>query len=493
VEQWLNAAVYGLAVAVVAWAATRTRLLDAAWRCRTWSAALAALALAMSLPFARLLLPEETGRHAVETAAAAWSQAPAPIASIPAVPAAVLLAAWAAVACARLGVLAVAILHIRCARRLARPMPPERLARLPEWSAANRGRFALVISDRVPTAAMLGFGRPIVAVPPAWLDRLSDAELDAVLLHELAHAERRDDLGQLADQLLLAACWFHPAAWGMAGRARFEREAACDERAARATTSRRYARCLVTLAERLPNGWTASTLAPGAVRGPDVTRRVARVMAMDSGARLARPAYFAAPTLAAIAVLTMAIPSFPRVLGVAVENARLEAENVRPRPDAATGASRAELPRENVRPRPDAAKDARRAELARESVRLRPDAARNAAPGAATSRDNVGLPDADAVRAELDATSAGTESIAATDRAPSDILPSAAAPAPVARTAQGNSLAAPFASLGASLSNAGKRTGSWFSRAGLAVADRVTGHSLAGRVPGDRPHRLTGG
>jgi len=57
----------------------------------------------------------------------------------------------------------------------------------------------------------------------------SEERLKAVLLHERAHAERRDSLLGLAGELACAVYWFHPLAWLVERRARLERERACDD------------------------------------------------------------------------------------------------------------------------------------------------------------------------------------------------------------------------------------------------------------------------
>jgi hypothetical protein len=59
--------------------------------------------------------------------------------------------------------------------------------------------------------------------------QLGAAELEAVLVHELAHVWRRDNL--LAAMAHLVACvfWFYPVIWWLERRMLHEREIACDE------------------------------------------------------------------------------------------------------------------------------------------------------------------------------------------------------------------------------------------------------------------------
>ncbi|MCX6551627.1 MAG: M56 family metallopeptidase [Acidobacteria bacterium] len=66
-------------------------------------------------------------------------------------------------------------------------------ARLARVDAAARPSPSVIVLDR-PTPVFLcaGVDRPAIIVSTGALDRLSDAELDAATVHELAHLERRD-------------------------------------------------------------------------------------------------------------------------------------------------------------------------------------------------------------------------------------------------------------------------------------------------------------
>jgi beta-lactamase regulating signal transducer with metallopeptidase domain len=73
-----------------------------------------------------------------------------------------------------------------------------------------------------------GVLRPSLLLPSS-ASEWSDARLDAVLRHELAHIRRRDALTQLLAQAGCALYWFHPGMWLAAARLRVECEHACDD------------------------------------------------------------------------------------------------------------------------------------------------------------------------------------------------------------------------------------------------------------------------
>jgi bla regulator protein blaR1 len=144
---------------------------------------------------------------------------------------------------------------------------------------------------RVPTA--IGFMEPLVVIPTWTMRELSEPELNPILLHELAHLRRRDDWTNLAQKILSALLFFHPAVWWIEKKLTLEREMACDDLVLAETTSpRAYAECLVAMAERscLRRG---SALAQAAVdRLRHVALRVSQILDVDRphATRVWRPA-----------------------------------------------------------------------------------------------------------------------------------------------------------------------------------------------------------
>jgi len=77
--------------------------------------------------------------------------------------------------------------------------------------------------------AVDGVLNPYISLPRG-IDRLlSKHELNAVLLHELTHAKRRDNLIRLIHEVGLCLLWFHPFIWITGSRLALYRELSCDE------------------------------------------------------------------------------------------------------------------------------------------------------------------------------------------------------------------------------------------------------------------------
>jgi beta-lactamase regulating signal transducer with metallopeptidase domain len=145
---------------------------------------------------------------------------------------AIALGLWAAVAFASL--LRLAWAHHRLASFLARTALPARPREAAALERARRrtgahGRIGIARSPLPEAPAVLGVRRPLILLPLAGCDDLSDDELEALLRHECAHVARRDNLVAGCASVLGSLFWFHPLVWLARRILRVERERACDE------------------------------------------------------------------------------------------------------------------------------------------------------------------------------------------------------------------------------------------------------------------------
>src|SRR3989454_6567456 len=127
---------------------------------------------------------------------------------------------------------------------------------------------------RLDVPAVLGWFRPVVLLPVRPLTGLTEAQIEAVIAHELAHIPRLDcfvNLFQIATETLL---FYHPAVWWVSQRIRAERENCCDDEAiVICGDAVNYARALTLMEE-----WrTAPALMMAANRGP-LAERVMRLL-----------------------------------------------------------------------------------------------------------------------------------------------------------------------------------------------------------------------
>jgi beta-lactamase regulating signal transducer with metallopeptidase domain len=151
-------------------------------------------------------------------------------------------------------------------RRQSRPLADDRITEMCRQLAAAlkmSRRVSVGICDRIAAPILVGVLRPMILLPAVALAGWSPEQLEMVLLHELAHVRRFDNLVNLVQRIVESALFFHPMVWIVSGWVRREREHCCDELVvARTRRPREYAEVLVTLAERIPPRSRRGSLLP---------------------------------------------------------------------------------------------------------------------------------------------------------------------------------------------------------------------------------------
>ena len=192
----------------------------------------------------------------------------------------------------------------RLRSRLIHPAPQE-------WQVAlerlkTRVRFSapvrLLVSSVVQAPAAVGWLRPVILVPVSAFAGLSAAQLEALLLHELAHIRRADYFVNLLQGAIEALLFYHPAVWWVSNHIRAERELCCDDVAVSlGGDAIAYARALAELELARPVHLAA------AANGGSLAYRIARLLGRPmQAASLSSPAFSGAAILAVASLAVFA-------------------------------------------------------------------------------------------------------------------------------------------------------------------------------------------
>jgi bla regulator protein BlaR1 len=151
---------------------------------------------------------------------------------------------------------------------------------------------------------VFGIRKPVLVLPSGIIDRLTPAQLEAVLAHELCHVRRRDNLTAAIHMVVETIFWFHPLAWWIRTQLVAERERACDEEVVSLTGDPQvYAEAILTVCKL----YFESPLAcVSGVTGSNLKKRIEAIMSNRFALRL-NFAKKVALTLAGVAALAAPI------------------------------------------------------------------------------------------------------------------------------------------------------------------------------------------
>lgn len=107
----------------------------------------------------------------------------------------------------------------------------------------------LFLSDKIDVPIMVGFLKPVIYLPISLVSQLSETQIEAILLHELAHIKRMDFLVNILETVVETLLFFNPLVGWISRRIRAERENSCDDLVISRTEPRIYASALLALEE----------------------------------------------------------------------------------------------------------------------------------------------------------------------------------------------------------------------------------------------------
>jgi GWxTD domain-containing protein len=122
---------------------------------------------------------------------------------------------------------------------------------------------------------VVGHLRPAILMPIGLLAGLPAEQIEAILVHELAHIRRHDYLVNILQRSVECLLFYHPAAWWMSSVVRAERENCCDDVAVAISGNvQEYALALAALEQ---NRWSGRESALAA-SGGSLVKRIRRLL-----------------------------------------------------------------------------------------------------------------------------------------------------------------------------------------------------------------------
>jgi bla regulator protein blaR1 len=182
---------------------------------------------------------------------------------------------------------------------------------------------------------VFGVFRPVLLLPDSIFERLTPAQIDAVIAHELSHVRHRDNLIAAVQMFVETVFWFHPLVWWIGKRMLEERERACDEEVLfLGSQPRVYAEGILNVCKL----YTESSLAcVSRVTGSNLKKRIETIMHNGVPVRLnfARRSALAVAGIAALAApIVVGMMNAPAVQAqsTAATRPRFEVASIKPAP-----------------------------------------------------------------------------------------------------------------------------------------------------------------
>jgi bla regulator protein blaR1 len=194
-----------------------------------------------------------------------------------------------------------------------------------------------ICSPSLLEPGVFGVFRPVLLLPEGIFDRLTPAQLEAVIAHELCHVRRRDNLFAAIHMFVETLFWFHPLVWWIGKRMVEERELACDEEVLRLGSEPRvYAEgilnvCKLYMESPLP--------CVSGVTGSNLNKRIEAIMNNHLAARLnfaKKVALVAIGTAALVAPIAVGMMNAPQMRAQSQRSLPQSASGTRPQFEVAS-------------------------------------------------------------------------------------------------------------------------------------------------------------
>jgi beta-lactamase regulating signal transducer with metallopeptidase domain len=202
--------------------------------------------------------------------------------------------------------LAAGLVGSRRLRRSSRPLvdgPVADACRRLERAVGVTRRVALALCDGLAQPVLVGIVRPTILLPASAVTGWTPEELEMVLLHELAHVRRWDNLVNLIQRLVESLLFFHPAVWLVSRQVRRDREECCDALVvAKTQAPEAYASLLVSIAAAMGGRGRTKLAASSTLAAHPLTGRIRRILKLED-----EPMRVSRSTLAFVLTLALSV------------------------------------------------------------------------------------------------------------------------------------------------------------------------------------------
>ncbi len=139
----------------------------------------------------------------------------------------------------------------------------------------------LLESGYLKVPVVIGYFKPVILIPVGMLAGIAPAQIEAVLLHELAHIKRSDNFVNFLQHLAEAVFFFNPGLLWISHLLREERENCCDDMAIAQTNSKEdFVKALISFKEHAVNYPVGSLAFSG--RKSSLLNRVMRIVYQEN-------------------------------------------------------------------------------------------------------------------------------------------------------------------------------------------------------------------
>lgn len=178
------------------------------------------------------------------------------------------------------------------------------------------------LSHMVDVPCIIGYAKPVILLPFTLSTYLEADEIEAILMHELAHIKRNDYLVNLAQQVITTLLFFNPCVLLINKIIGEERENSCDDLVVDATQNPMiYAKALFKLEQNRQNELQLALAVTG--KKYHLLNRIERIMKTKKQTQSIRP------TLVAMLVLSLSVGSLA-LLNPEIAQGKISVKAIKP-------------------------------------------------------------------------------------------------------------------------------------------------------------------